>query len=77
LDISVMFPVTFTNGQYRVGELALTRRNSAGTNTSAIPCWSITQVFESLIPRYWPHISVPPSTEANKTLNPTRNEPAN
>ena len=39
LDMSVMFPVTFTDGQYRVGELTLTRKNSTGTHTSEIPCW--------------------------------------
>ena len=77
LDMSVMFPVTFTNGQYRVGELTLTRKNAASTHTSAIPCWSVTEVFESLIPRYWTHITVTPSTEANQTLNPTGNRPAN
>jgi len=58
LDMSVVFPVTFTNGQYRVGELTLIRKNAAGTQTSALPCWSVTEVFESLIPRYWPHITV-------------------
>ena len=69
LDMSVMFPVTFTDGQYRVGELTLTRKNSSGTHTSAIPCWSVTEVFESLIPRYWPHITVARNAKANKTLD--------
>ena len=73
LDMSVMFPVTFTNGQYRVGELTLTRNNAVGTHTSALPCWSVTEVFESLLPRYWPHITVTSSAEANQTLNPTEN----
>lgn len=76
LDMSVMFPVTFTNGQYRVGELTLTRKNAAGTHASALPCWSVTEVFERLIPRYWPHITVAPRTEANQTLNPTESRPA-
>lgn len=71
LDMSVMFPVTFTDGQYRVGELTLTRKNSSGTHTSAIPCWSVTEVFEKLLPRYWPHITVAPNAEANKTVNPS------
>lgn len=71
LDMSVMFPVTFTDGQYRVGELTLTRKNSSGTHTSAIPCWSVTEVFENLLPRYWPHITVAPNAEANKAVNPS------
>ncbi len=71
LDMSVMFPVTFTDGQYRVGEVTLMRKNSSGTHTSAIPCWSITEVFEKLLPRFWPHISVAANAEANKTVNPS------
>jgi len=59
LDMSVMFPVSFTNGRYRVGELALTRSSSSGgSHTSAVPCWSVTEVFESLLPRYWPLMAV-------------------
>lgn len=64
LDMSIMFPVTFTNGQYRVGELTLTRKNSSGTHTSAIPCWSVTEVFENLLPRYWPNITLAANVEA-------------
>jgi hypothetical protein len=64
LDMSIMFPVTFTNGQYRVGELTLTRKNSSGTHNSAIPCWSVTEVFEKLIPRYWPNMTIATNAEA-------------
>jgi hypothetical protein len=65
LDMSIMFPVTFSNSQYRVGEWTLTRNNSSGSHSSAIPCWSVTEVFENLIPRYWPKISIATSEEAN------------
>ncbi len=65
LDMSIMFPVTFSNSQYRVGEWTLTRNNSSGSYSSAIPCWSVTEVFENLIPRYWPKISIATSEEAN------------
>lgn len=59
LDMSVMHPVTFTNGRYRVAELALTYRGGTGAaHTSDIPTWSVTEVFEALIPRYWPHIQI-------------------
>jgi hypothetical protein len=63
LDMSVMFPVTFTDGRYRVGELKLTRTVASETHTSAIPNWSVTEVFERLIPRYWPHIGFAPQQE--------------
>jgi hypothetical protein len=66
LDMSVVFPVTFTNGQYRVGELMLTRMSATGTHTSAIPCWSVTEVFERLLPRYWPDIKVRSPEDKNK-----------
>ena len=58
LDMSVMFPVSFGNGRYRVGDLTLIRKTSAGTYKSAIPRWAVTEVFESLLPRYWPHVTV-------------------
>lgn len=69
LDMSVMFPVTFTNGRYRVGELSLTRTIAGVSHTSEIPCWSVTEVFESLLPRYWPRITVPEQGE-NKVADP-------
>lgn len=59
LEMSVMFPVSFNSGQYVVGEQTLTRTDSAGDqHTSAIPRWSLTEVFENLIPRYWPNIEI-------------------
>jgi len=54
LDASVIFPVSFSNGRYRVGDLSLTRKNATGVHTSSIPSWSVTEVFEQLTPRYWP-----------------------
>lgn len=65
LDMSVMHPVTFTNRRYRVAELTLTYAGaSTAPESSEIPQWSVTEVFESLIPRYWPHIKV--VTEGDK-----------
>lgn len=82
LDMSVMFPVSFTDGRYRVGELTLTRTSAAGTLRSAIPHWSVTTVFESLLPRYWPDIKIEtrhgdqPADEANqeKSAKPTQEQ---
>jgi len=56
LHMSVMFPVSLENGVYYVGGLTMTMTNAAGIHESAIPMWSVTQVFDSLIPRYWPNI---------------------
>ena len=52
LDMSVIFPVSF-DGRYVVGGLTMTRSNPAGSHTSELPRWSITEVFESLEPRFW------------------------
>ena len=74
-----MFPVTFTNGRYRVGELTLTRTTAAGASTSAIPQWSVTEVFEGLIPRYWPSITVteqPGSQPADEAAKKIPDEPS-
>ena len=53
LDMSVIFPVSFENGLYVVGGMTLMKSNSTGSHQSSLPQWSLTQVFESLIPRYW------------------------
>lgn len=53
LDMSVICPVTF-EGKYYVGSMVMTKKNSSGNHTSSLPKWSMTDVFESLIPRFWP-----------------------
>jgi hypothetical protein len=57
LDLSVIFPVSFRDTRFYVGDMALTRKTQSGVHTSALPTWSVTEVFESLIPRYWPHVT--------------------
>lgn len=68
LDMSVVFPVSF-DGRYVVGGMTMTRSNASGTFTSDLPCWSMTEVFESLIPRYWPGLSF--HEQIDKTNEPT------
>lgn len=54
LDFSVMYPVSFDNGRFRVGILRLTRTDSAGTpHIGELPRWSLTEVHEALQTRYW------------------------
>lgn len=66
LEISVVFPVTF-EGRYVVGSMVITKKNSSGSHTSALPRWSMTEVFEALIPRFWPgtefKVEAPESTK--------------
>ena len=53
--MSVIFPVSF-EGRYVVGGMKMTRRDSSGVHESQLPRWSITEVFESLEPRFWPGV---------------------
>ena len=55
-DMSVIPPVGYSNGRYRVGILAMVKTDSDGTaKTSDLPAWSVTEVTEKLSPRYWEH----------------------
>jgi hypothetical protein len=58
LDMSVIFPVTFEN-RYVVGGLSLMKSDATGSHTSQLPRWSLTEVYESLVPRFWPDFSIP------------------
>jgi hypothetical protein len=47
---SLMNPITFSGNRFFVGQYQL----SSLDKTSELPCWSLTQVFEELSPRFWP-----------------------
>lgn len=54
LDFSVMYPVGFESGRFRVGLLRLMRSDSMGNaQTGELPSWSLTETHEALQPRYW------------------------
>jgi hypothetical protein len=56
LDMSVVLPVGYSNGRYRVGVMAMVKTGPDGTpQTSDLPEWSVTEVTENLSPRYWKH----------------------
>ena len=58
LDMSVMHPVSYSDGRYRVGEWTFSRGSAGAESVSSeIPSWSITEIFESLSDRYWPGFS--------------------
>jgi hypothetical protein len=59
LAMSAMFPVTFENGRYVVGGLTHGRQEAGQIHTSELPRWSLTEVYESLVPRFWPTYVVP------------------
>jgi hypothetical protein len=55
LDVSVMSPIGFDDGRFKVGLLKPTKTDSTKRIvTSLLPCWSLTQVHENLVKRYWP-----------------------
>jgi hypothetical protein len=58
LNMSVTFPVTLSNGKYLVGDMSMMMTNASGIHASALPTWSVTEVYESLIPRFWPNVKI-------------------
>lgn len=55
LDVSVMSPIGFDEGRFKVGLLSLAKADSTKASvSSSLPCWSLTQVHENLVKRYWP-----------------------
>lgn len=61
LELSIMAPVTFTNDRYRVGGWSRIQTDAEQTDRAQHPEWSLTEVFESLVPRYWPNLRERPS----------------
>lgn len=58
LDASVMYQVGYDKGRFRVNVMALSRTDSQGVmHEGAMPPWSVTEVYEGLISRYWPHVA--------------------
>lgn len=54
LDMSVISPVGYFGGRYRVGAMTMVKTGSDGTTqTSGLPPWSVTEVTEKLSPRFW------------------------
>ena len=70
LDMSVIFPVSF-EGRYVVGGLTMLRTNSSGSHKSELPRWSMTEVFESLEPRFWPGLKY---KELEDSLEPEKTD---
>lgn len=70
LDMSVMHPVSYSVGRYRVGEVTIARSSGDGVPIeSQIPTWSLTEVYERLAPRYWPSFRWPQAeTSAASTV---------
>lgn len=76
LDMSVIFPVTF-EGRYFVGSLAMMRGNAITSVTSQLPRWSLTEVFESLVPRFWPGFPIPTIEQYRAAFEAQSGEGAN
>lgn len=57
LDLSITHPVTFMDGRFFVGQMALYRSGPGDGHASELPTWSLSDVFEKLVPRYWPDLT--------------------
>jgi len=69
LNLTTMFPIGFSGSRFFVGQTGLSHHDSAGVKHYAqLPRWSLTQVYESLVPRFFSdpqqlptYVKVPPS----------------
>ena len=60
LEMSVMYPIGYANSNFRVNVMTLSKTDGGGTvQTSELPCWSVTEVHQKLIPRYWKDFQFP------------------
>lgn len=53
LDLSAMPQISLVGGKYYAGAMALFIKYSSGPYDSKLPTWSLTEVFQSLLTRYW------------------------
>lgn len=56
LEASIIFPVGFETDRFRTGTMILSKGDSSVSHESEIPRWSLTEIFEQLINRFWPDI---------------------
>jgi len=59
LDASTMYSCGFENGRFKSNVVQLNISVDNVPQHSQIPSWSLTNVFESLIPRFWPRYAHP------------------
>ncbi|MEX0936937.1 MAG: hypothetical protein WDZ59_03695 [Pirellulales bacterium] len=54
---SILPPLSFSSDRFFVGASTITvRRGGKVSNSQAIKPWSLTEVHEALIERYWPEL---------------------
>jgi hypothetical protein len=56
MEASIIYPVSFEIDRFRTGTMIFSKGDSNITHESEIPSWSLTEVFETLIDRFWPDI---------------------
>jgi hypothetical protein len=56
LEMSVFYPLGYDNGRFYVSPLSLVLKGVNGVQQSTLPCWSLTGVWQTLRPRYWPDL---------------------
>jgi hypothetical protein len=56
LEASIIYPIGFETDRFRTGTMIFSKGDSTVTHDSEIPRWSLTELFEELINRFWPDI---------------------
>jgi hypothetical protein len=58
LEASIIYPVGFEVDRFRTGTMIFSRGDSTVNHESEIPRWSLTELFEELINRFWPDVTL-------------------
>ncbi len=58
LEASIIYPVGFEEDRFRTGTMIFSKGDSAVTHDSEIPKWSLTELFEELINRFWSDVTI-------------------
>lgn len=64
LELSAFYPVGYDNGRFCVHPITLAMTGPDGfQHPSKLPCWSLTETWVALRPRYWPDLALQQQNE--------------
>lgn len=58
LEASIIYPVGFEDDRFRTGTMIFSKGDSTVSHDSEIPRWALTEIFEELIKRFWPDVTL-------------------
>lgn len=58
LEASIIYPVGFEKDRFRTGTMIFSKGDDTVNHDSQIPRWSLTEIFEELMNRFWPDVGL-------------------